>query len=52
MLKKNQEKAARKERRAVAGTFIGCRPCAERVRTKYDRKVMRAEARRLAERGE
>lgn len=52
MLKKNQEKAARKERRAIAGTFVGFRPCTERVRTKYDRRVMKSETRRMAERGE
>lgn len=51
MLKKNQEKALLKERRAKAGTFVGFRPSTERVRTKYDRKAMRAETRRMA-RGE
>lgn len=48
MTQKNKAAAERKTRRMEAGTFIGCRPRIERVRTKYDRKaVKRADQRTL-----
>lgn len=46
MLKKNVEKAERKERRFKAGTFQGFRPHSDKLRVKYDRKVANEETRR------
>ena len=48
MTKKNQEIQERKARRMQSGTFIGCRPHADKLKVKYDRKRIKADDRRNA----